>query len=302
MMGIQRQANPGTMPQLGHNELPVGVVADNRSGWQADRILSDAFLHILTDHPKAQFQILHHIIQYYRSRQFGHRKRINRPFGRQWPGISILFMPDCQTSAQRYVRNIRGSNMGKRIQLGHHCQIGRNANWTSPFRFATNDEVSSCIEGGPVKETMEISVRRARQGDETRLLPLYLDFYREDGIAVSEHLVARNLSHMLVDDRAGIWIAEENDNPIGMSSATVTFGVEFGWACELEDLYVVPGQRGKGLSRELLSAAIDWARDHGAKQIILVITPEAEAEQGLSDYYRKLGFTDSGRITMYKAP
>lgn len=144
-----------------------------------------------------------------------------------------------------------------------------------------------------------ISIQRARQGDERRLLPLYLDFYREDGIEVPEKHVARNLATMLSDERAAIWLAENNGKPIGMSSATVTFGVEFGWSCELEDLYVSPDYRGQGLSRLLLDSAVRWARSRDASQVILVITPEAEADQGLTDYYRKCGFADSRRITMY---
>ncbi|MBO6837916.1 MAG: GNAT family N-acetyltransferase [Alphaproteobacteria bacterium] len=144
-----------------------------------------------------------------------------------------------------------------------------------------------------------ITLKRATGADAHRLTDLYVDFYAEDAIDVPRERVAENVAFMAEDDRAAIWIAERNGEPVGMSSATITFGVEFGWACELEDLYIRPDHRGQGLSRRLLGAAIDWARDRKVTQVILVITPEAEAEQGLSAYYRKLGFQDSGRVTMY---
>ena len=144
------------------------------------------------------------------------------------------------------------------------------------------------------------TIRRAGIADVPALTRLYAAFYLEDAIPTPGDEITENLAVMVQDDRAGIWIAEADGVPIGMSSATVTFGVEFGWACELEDLYVVPDHRGRGVSRQLMDAAHDWAKDRGVRTVILVITPDAESEQGLTDYYRKLGYSDSNRITMYR--
>ena len=145
-----------------------------------------------------------------------------------------------------------------------------------------------------------LTIRRADLADTPALTRLYAAFYREDAIPTPTDEIERNLAVMVQDDRAGIWIAEADDVPVGMSSATVTFGVEFGWACELEDLYVAPSYRGLGLSRQLLDAAHAWAKARGVRTVILVITPDAESDQGLTEYYRKLGYSDSNRITMYR--
>lgn len=146
--------------------------------------------------------------------------------------------------------------------------------------------------------------RAALPGDIEALTDLYAAFYQEDGIPADPARIRRNLATMLRDDRARILVVPHGgphgDVPIGMASATLTFGIEFGWAAEIEDLYVAPAHRGRGLARRLVLDVVEWARMRGAEEIILIITPEAERAQGLTRFYRNLGFSDSGRITMYR--
>lgn len=144
-------------------------------------------------------------------------------------------------------------------------------------------------------------IRRATATDADTLAALYSQFFAEDAIDVPPEAILRNLSAMLRDDRAAAWIAEEAGQVVGFSSATLTFGVEFGWASEIEDLYVLPEYRGKGLARNLFQAAVEWAERRGALEILLVITPEAETDQGLIAFYEKLGFHKSNRHVMYKS-
>jgi ribosomal protein S18 acetylase RimI-like enzyme len=59
-------------------------------------------------------------------------------------------------------------------------------------------------------------------------------------------------------------------------------------AC-LEELWVRPHARGTGLGRELLEAAMDLARDHGATRIDLNTSVTDEAARAL---YKKCGFTN----------
>ena len=143
-------------------------------------------------------------------------------------------------------------------------------------------------------------IRRATLEDARSLARLYADFFAEDAISVPPDAILTNVQAMLADDRAALWMAEEAGEIAGLASATMTLGVEFGWAAEVEDLYVHPGHRGKGLARTLFRSAVDWAEERGATEIILVITPEAEAEQGLVAFYEKLGLRKSGRTVMYK--
>ncbi len=144
-------------------------------------------------------------------------------------------------------------------------------------------------------------IRRALTADADALAPLYREFYAEDAIVVPHDTVRKNLTAMLEDNRAAIWLVEEQGAIAAFAAATLTLGVEFGWAAEIEDLFVRPNHRGDGLAKALLQTAVDWAMESGATEVILVITPEAEADQGLIGFYGKLGFRKSDRIIMYKS-
>lgn len=143
-------------------------------------------------------------------------------------------------------------------------------------------------------------IRPAKPADIAALSALYAAFFREDGIATPPQAIAENLSVMLGDPRAYIFVADTGDGLAGMSAGSLSFGVEFGWSAELEDLYVSPEFRGLGWSQPLVAAVLDWARDHGVRETVLVITPQAEQDQALTRFYEKLGFRDSRRITMYR--
>lgn len=143
-------------------------------------------------------------------------------------------------------------------------------------------------------------IRRATAQDVPTLAGLYARFYAEDAIDVPYDSIRKNLGAMVLDERAAVWVAVHDGNIVGFTSASLTLGVEFGWASEVEDLFVLPEHRGKGLAKRLFQTAIDWAEKYGASKILLVVTPEAEADQGLIAFYEKLGFSRSDRIVMYK--
>jgi ribosomal protein S18 acetylase RimI-like enzyme len=144
-----------------------------------------------------------------------------------------------------------------------------------------------------------MKIRCAIEEDIEALVCLYLAFFREDGISTAHEVLERNLRLMIGDPRASVFVAEEGKEIVGLASATVTLGVEFGLAAEIEDLYVQPEWRGHGLARRLMDVVLQWSCEKGAKEIILVITPGAEAEQRLTAFYQRFGFMNSGRITMY---
>lgn len=147
---------------------------------------------------------------------------------------------------------------------------------------------------------MNMTIRPAEFADLEPLATLYSAFFQEDGITTAPEAIRVNLGMMLRDARARVFVAEVDGAIAGFSSGSLTFGVEFGCAAELEDLYLRPEYRGQGWARDLAAAVLHWAEARGACEIILVITPEAEAEQDLTAFYRKLGFENSRRLTMYR--
>ncbi len=147
-----------------------------------------------------------------------------------------------------------------------------------------------------IRNPQMTAIQPATQQDTGRLMPMVLAFMAEEGIHTAEADIARNLDAMLAHPSAMLWIVLADDgDAIGFMTATQTVGLEFGKAAELEDLYVIPSERGKGLARQMVAAALDWAEAQGVRELILFVTPDGQS-QGLKTFYKKLGFAPVDRL------
>jgi ribosomal protein S18 acetylase RimI-like enzyme len=82
------------------------------------------------------------------------------------------------------------------------------------------------------------------------------------------------------------------DPPAGIVQLRYRWGVWWDAEdCNVEDVFVSADARGSGLGRELVSAAIDRARQRGCRRMELDTGADNAPAQGL---YRSLGFFDSG--------
>ncbi|RED53509.1 GNAT family N-acetyltransferase [Aestuariispira insulae] len=147
----------------------------------------------------------------------------------------------------------------------------------------------------------ERAVREARDEDREELVHLVSQFFEEEGIDVAVKQITRNLMVMLADERATFLVCEGEGQIFGFVTATATHGLEYGWAAEIEDLYIRPEMRGRGISYILLAAAEDWCRDRGIADIQVVLTATGRKEQGLERFYQRHGYRNEGRLLMVKA-
>jgi ribosomal protein S18 acetylase RimI-like enzyme len=82
------------------------------------------------------------------------------------------------------------------------------------------------------------------------------------------------------------------DPPAGVAQLRYRWGVWWDAEdCNVEDVFVSADARGSGLGRELVSFAIERARERGCRRLELDTAADNAAAQGL---YRSLGFFDSG--------
>jgi aminoglycoside 6'-N-acetyltransferase I len=81
----------------------------------------------------------------------------------------------------------------------------------------------------------------------------------------------------------------------GFAVTTTSFGLEHGLIAELEDLYVAPAMRHKGIAALLVADSAAWAAGLGAAVLDVVVAPHGRDTTRLLDYYAGLGFTDDGR-------
>ena len=82
---------------------------------------------------------------------------------------------------------------------------------------------------------------------------------------------------------AALWVVLDQDQVVG-SVALQDLGEG---AVLLKRMYLRPGQRGRGLGRELLALALEWARSHGMRAVRLDTSERMVAAQRL---YEAHGF------------
>lgn len=94
------------------------------------------------------------------------------------------------------------------------------------------------------------------------------------------------LRAILDSDTSHLLIAEDAGHLCGMLTLAI-FRIPTGVRAWIEDVVVDEAQRGQGVGKLLVNAAIDLARSQGAATIDLTSRPSREAANRL---YRKLGF------------
>jgi ribosomal protein S18 acetylase RimI-like enzyme len=110
----------------------------------------------------------------------------------------------------------------------------------------------------------------------------------DDGIAGAVELC---LAH---GSSAWLVMALASGLPAGVLLANPIVSVEHGGiALWIEELYLAPERRRRGVARALLSFVCDQARSHGLRAVELEVVPTQQAALAL---YRALGFHTSDRI------
>jgi ribosomal protein S18 acetylase RimI-like enzyme len=135
----------------------------------------------------------------------------------------------------------------------------------------------------------EIQVRRAGAEDAADIARLLHDFnleYSEPTPAVEE--LAETIVRLLEGGEITVLLAGEG--PDGLSLFRFRPGIwSAGDETYLQELYVVPPLRGRGIGRALLEATIDLARERGADGIDL---NTGETDTAARALYESTGFTN----------
>jgi GNAT superfamily N-acetyltransferase len=154
----------------------------------------------------------------------------------------------------------------------------------------------------PVQELAELSTGRFRAavpGDLEALLALERAYYAEDRYPFSPALAKRALGALLEDPALGqVWVAEMAGKVVAYVVLALGYSLEYGGRdAFIDELYVDPDHRGRGLGREALAVAETGARALGVRALHLEVERD---KAGVRALYRERGFADHDRLLMTK--
>jgi ribosomal protein S18 acetylase RimI-like enzyme len=143
---------------------------------------------------------------------------------------------------------------------------------------------------------MSFHARRATKQDAGLLLAMARDFHIEDGSPLNEageatiHDVASGV------DLAPAFLLAENDEIVGFFVLTLGYSMENGGTDGfIDDIYLIPRVRGRGLGKQAVALALEEARGCGIRVLLL----EVEAHNGRAyNLYTAMGFADTKRRLM----
>jgi aminoglycoside 6'-N-acetyltransferase I len=144
--------------------------------------------------------------------------------------------------------------------------------------------------------TEQIRVEAATSRDADTVTALATRFFVEEDFPLPpDGLRERVERYLVMDEHAVFVVRRDHGDPIAFATAAAGFGLEYGWAAELEDLYVVPEERQQGIARALVERIATWARDRGCSALVVTVTPAGERSHTLTAFYEGLGFEGEGR-------
>ena len=146
-----------------------------------------------------------------------------------------------------------------------------------------------------------MTIRAATRDDLPTLFRLTRAFYDEDGFATSDAGLRRNLETVLSLPTAHVVVVEGRAELIAFALTTTAFILESGVVAELQDLYVAPQHRRRGIAAALIDDAARWAQDQSATLLEIVVAPNGRDVSSLVGYYTARGFRDEGRKILMRA-
>jgi len=123
-------------------------------------------------------------------------------------------------------------------------------------------------------------------------------FFVEEGFALPDEGLEPRVGTYLSLDHHALFLARADGGDVGVVTIEAGYSLEYGWVAEIEDLYVLPDHRGRGIAKALVERACDHARDDGCSAVLVTVTAEGQARHDLMGFYGRLGFTDEGRRLM----
>lgn len=137
-------------------------------------------------------------------------------------------------------------------------------------------------------------LRGATPADLELLVAMMGDYYQEVDSRFDAHSARRAMGELSESPALGrLWLIEPEREPCGYLALTFGFSLELGGRdAFLDDLYVKPAHRSRGLATAAIQAALGEARALGIRAVHLEVDHRNDKARAL---YRRLGFGERDR-------
>lgn len=143
-----------------------------------------------------------------------------------------------------------------------------------------------------------IELDPATAADEAELVRLARAFHAEDGHPLTESGVAALALAVRGHPLAKAWLIRESGRTVGYAVLCLGFGIEYGGPdAFVDDLYLIPEARGRGIGGRVLDRLEHEGRALGLSALFLVVDPDNAPAVRL---YRGRGFASTLWSTMVK--
>ena len=133
------------------------------------------------------------------------------------------------------------------------------------------------------------SLHLAGPDDLARLMPLVAAFHAEQGYGTdAQHVQAALVPILEGQPHGAIWLIGPRKSPVGYVVVSFGWSIEFGGLdARVDELYIRPPVRRRGMGGEALHALSNGLRDSGVAALHLEIDRDDERLQG---FYRRARF------------
>ncbi len=147
---------------------------------------------------------------------------------------------------------------------------------------------------------MITSIREAEIASIPSLLRLMRAYYEFDNHQFDEAGARSGLLELLANETYGkIWLIVVDERSVGYIALTFGFVLEFhGRDAFIDELFIDEEYRHRGLGKQAMDHALDYARSLGVKAVHLEVERENIVAREL---YRKMGFKERERFFLMSA-
>jgi GNAT superfamily N-acetyltransferase len=126
---------------------------------------------------------------------------------------------------------------------------------------------------------------------------LMAEFYAEADFPLPAANAMRAFAALLADPALGaVWLAGGGERPAGYAVLTVGYSMEYGGLRGfVDDLYVRPAARGRGVAAALLAGVRRGCAERGVRALHVEVGPDNDAARRV---YARAGFADGGHLLL----